>query len=169
MKSLYKNFTQNLWVFFSLIVILIILSPIFIILFSSFNFNFYNWNHLLSTKLNIYIINTVTLLFGVGFCSLLLGLTTAWIIVRYDFFFSKILEWALLLPAAIPAYIVAYCYTDFLDFSGPLQTFIRDIFLLENKSEYYFPNIRSMGGTILVMSFVLYPYCLLYTSPSPRD
>ena len=158
MKSLYKNFTQNLWVFFSLIVILIILSPIFIILFSSFNFNFYNWNHLLSTKLNIYIINTITLLFGVGFCSLLLGLTTAWVIVRYDFLFSKILEWALLLPAAIPAYIVAYCYTDFLDFSGPVQTFIRDIFLLENKSDYYFPNIRSMEGSILVMSFVLYPY-----------
>jgi len=121
-------------------------------------FNFYNWNHLLSTKLNIYIINTITLLFGVGFCSLLLGLTTAWIIVRYDFLFSKILEWALLLPAAIPAYIVAYCYTDFLDFSGPVQTFIRDIFLLENKSDYYFPNIRSMEGSILVMSFVLYPY-----------
>ena len=158
MKSLYKNFTQNLWVFSSLIVILIILSPIFIILFSSFNFNFYNWNHLISTKLNIYIINTITLLFGVGFCSLLLGLTTAWIIVRYDFFFSKILEWALLLPAAIPAYIVAYCYTDFLDFSGPVQTFIRDIFLMENKSDYYFPNIRSMEGSILVMSFVLYPY-----------
>ena len=158
MKSLYKNFTQNIWVFFSLIVILIILSPILIIFYSSFNFNFYNWNHLLSTKLNIYIINTITLLFGVGFCSLLLGLTTAWIIVRYDFLFSKILEWALLLPAAIPAYIVAYCYTDFLDFSGPLQTFIRDIFLLENKSDYYFPNIRSMEGTILVMSFVLYPY-----------
>ena len=78
--------------------------------------------------------------------------------MRYDFFFSKILEWALLLPAAIPAYIVAYCYTDFLDFSGPLQTFIRDIFLLENKSDYYFPNIRSMEGSILVMSFVLYPY-----------
>ena len=158
MKSLNKNITQNLWVFFSLMVILIILSPISFILFNSFNFNFYNWNHLFSTKLSLYVINTIILLFGVGFCSLVLGLTTAWIIARYDFFLSNILEWALLLPVAIPAYIVAYCYTDFLDFSGPLQSLIRDIFLLDNKSSYYFPNVRSMEGTIIVMSFVLYPY-----------
>ena len=109
-------------------------------------------NHLLSTKLNIYIINTVTLLFVVLF--FVIRTTTAWIIVRYDF--QKKFQSGYL-PAAIPAYIVAYCYTDFLDFSGLDTNLIRDIFLLE-KNQTYFPNTRSMEGTILVMSFVLYSY-----------
>ena len=98
--------------------------------------------------------------------SLFFGISTAWIIARYNFPFSKIFEWALILPLAIPAYIVAYCYTDLLDYSGFIQTLIRDIFKFKSSSEYFFPEIRSMGGAIFVMSFVLYPYIYLISKLS---
>ncbi len=142
----------------TILLILILISPIITIFFSSLSIDIFSWKHLISTKLYFYISNTLILLFGVGFLSLVIGLSTAWIIARYDFHFKTIIEWALLLPAAIPSYIIAYCYTDFLDYSGPIQTFLRDLFLFKSSSEYFFPEIRSMGGAIFVISFVLYPY-----------
>ena len=93
----------------------------------------------------------------------------------------------LLLPATVPAYIIAYTYTDFLEYAGPIQVFLREFFGWRSARDYWFPEIRSMGGAILVMAAVLYPYvylmartafrltpssfydCLLYTSPRPRD
>ena len=67
-------------------------------------------------------------MFGVGGLSLVFGLTTAWIVTRYNFFGKKFFEWMLLLPAAVPAYIIAYTYTDFFEYAGPLQSLLRDIF-----------------------------------------
>ena len=146
---------------FSFVIVFILVCPILSIFISSLKFDLNTWSHLVSTKLGLYTWNTITLLFGVGLTSLFIGLTSAWIIANYNFPFSKILEWALILPLAIPPYIVAYSYTDFLEYSGFIQTFIRDIFLFKTSKEYYFPEIRSMGGAIFVMSFVLYPYIYL--------
>ena len=138
---------------FSFVIVFILVCPILSIFISSLKFDLNTWNHLVSTKLGLYTWNTITLLLGVGLTSLFIGLTSAWIIANYNFPFSKILEWALILPLAIPPYIVAYSYTDFLEYSGFIQTFIRDIFLFKTSKEYYFPEIRSMGGAIFVMSF----------------
>ena len=105
-------------------------------------------------------------MFGVGSLSLVLGVSTAWVITRYNFLGKNILEWALLLPAAVPAYIIAYAYTDFFEYAGFFQGMLRDIFGWESAKDYWFPNIRSMGGAILVMSSVLYPYIYLMTRAS---
>ena len=105
-----------------------------------------------------YTFNTLVLMFGVTIFSLTFGVSTAWIMARVLFPGSFIFEWALLLPATVPAYIIAYTYTDLLEFAGPVQGMLRDIFGWESSRDYWFPEIRSMGGAILVMSSVLYPY-----------
>ena len=83
-----------------------------------------------------------------------------------NFFGKKFFQWALLLPAAVPAYIIAYTYTDFLEYAGPVQKILRGFFNYQNSSEYWFPEIRSMEGAIFVMSFVLYPYVYMTTRAS---
>tara|TARA_B100000686_G_scaffold128910_1_gene136097 strand:- start:9895 stop:11349 length:1455 start_codon:yes stop_codon:yes gene_type:complete len=98
---------------------------------------------------------------GVGSLSLIFGISTAWVVTRYDFPGKNIFEWALLLPAAVPAYVIAYTYTDLFEYAGPVQNSLRTIFNWEGAQDYWFPNIRSMGGAILVMSSVLYPYIYL--------
>ena len=158
--SFIKN-SDNKWIIISITFIIVLLCPIFSIILSSLDFEVNVWKHLISTKLGLYISNTLILLLGVGLNSLFFGISTAWIIARYKFPFSNVFEWALILPLAIPAYIVAYCYTDLLDYSGFIQTSIRNIFDYKSSSEYFFPEIRSMGGAIFVMSFVLYPYVYL--------
>ncbi|MEL7543683.1 MAG: iron ABC transporter permease [Pseudomonadota bacterium] len=116
------------------------------------------WPHLVATVLPRYIANTLILMLGVGALSVAFGVTTAWVVFRYDFAGRRILEWCLLLPAAVPAYIVAYTLTDFLEFAGPVQGALRDLFGWRSARDYWFPDIRSMGGAILVMGGALYPY-----------
>ena len=82
---------------------------------------------------------------------------------------KNIIEWALLLPLALPSYIVAYCYTDFLEYSGVVQTTLRDFFNYSSQKEYFFPDIRSLGGAVFVISFVLYPYVSLITKVAFRS
>lgn len=118
------------------------------------------WLHLRQTLLAEYISNTLILTLGVGICSLLLGVGSAWIIARFQFLGRSIIQWALLLPLAMPAYITAYSYTGFFDVAGPAQTFIRGN-LNVAYGDYWFPNIHSLGGAIFVMSAVLYPYIYL--------
>jgi iron(III) transport system permease protein len=121
------------------------------------------WVHLSNTVLPRYVGNTLLLMVGVGFTTLFFGVTTAWIVVRYDFPGRRIFQWALLLPATIPAYLIAYTYTDFLEYAGPLQVLARDLFGWNNARDYWFPEIRSMGGAIFVMGAVLYPYVYVIT------
>ena len=95
---------------------------------------------------------------GVGALALLFGVSTAWVVFRYKFCGSRSLQWILLLPAAIPAAPIAYTYTDFLEYAGPVQFLLRDLFGWHSARDYWFPEIRSMGGAILVLGAVLYPY-----------
>ena len=118
------------------------------------------WQHLLDTVLSDYLINSLLLLLGVGIGVLILGVPTAWLTSMCSFPGRRWLSWALLLPLAVPAYIIAYTYTGLLDFAGPVQTWIRDATGL-GYGDYWFFEIRSLGGAIVMMSLVLYPYVYL--------
>ena len=119
------------------------------------------WGHLVSTVLPTYIFTTLQLGIGVGIGTLIIGVGTAWLVTTCRFPGRKIFEWALLLPMAMPAYVIAYVYTDILEYAGPVQESLRDIFGWTTKREYWFPEIRSLGGAISMMTLVLYPYVYL--------
>jgi iron(III) transport system permease protein len=118
------------------------------------------WSHLAQTVLPEYILNSLLLCLGVGTGVALLGVTTAWLTAMHEFPGRRYFEWALVLPLAMPAYVMAYVYTDFLQFVGPVQTALREIFGWEH-GDYWFPDIRSLSGAILMFVCVLYPYVYL--------
>lgn len=118
------------------------------------------WQHLRDTVLSDYLLNTLLLMLGVGVGVLLLGLPAAWLNSMCRFPGQRLFEWALLLPLAMPAYIIAYTYTGMLDFSGSVQTLLRDLTGWK-YGDYYFPNVRSLGGAITMLSLVLFPYVYL--------
>ena len=118
------------------------------------------WRHIARVLLPEYIGNTLLLVSGTALGVLALGLSTAWLVAVCRFPGRRILEWALVLPLAFPAYVIAYTYTDLLQVSGPVQTFIRDATGLSAR-DYWFPPIRSLGGAIAMLSLVLYPYVYL--------
>ena len=118
------------------------------------------WQHLADTVLSDYLRNTVILVLGVGVGVLLFGLPTAWLSSMCEFPGRTWFEWALLLPLAMPAYIIAYTYTGMLDFSGVVQSSLRAWFGWQAQ-DYRFPEIRSLGGAISMLSLVLFPYVYL--------
>ncbi|MDZ4251505.1 MAG: iron ABC transporter permease [Sulfuritalea sp.] len=118
------------------------------------------WRHLMSTVLPEYVANSVWLCLGVGIGVAAMGTGAAWLVALNDFPGRRIAEWALLLPMAMPAYVLAYTYTDFLQFVGPIQTGLRESFDWK-KGDYWFPDVRSLGGAIVLFSCVLYPYVYL--------
>lgn len=119
------------------------------------------WQHLISTVLDDYITTTLGLMVGVGAGTFLLGVSTAWLVTMCRFPGRRMFEWALLLPLAMPSYIIAFVYTDFLEYAGPVQGLLRDLFGWQSPRDYYFPEIRSLGGAISMMSLTLYPYVYL--------
>ncbi|MEN8214226.1 MAG: iron ABC transporter permease, partial [Pseudomonadota bacterium] len=116
-----------------------------------------NWRHLVDTLLADYVTNSLLLLVGVSAGVLSIGVITAWLTSMCEFPGRRLLSWALLLPLAIPAYIIAYTYTGMLDFEGPLQGRLRDWFGW-SYGDYWFPEVRSLGGAAMMLSLVLYPY-----------
>ncbi|MCE8005265.1 iron ABC transporter permease [Halomonas sp. MCCC 1A11081] len=118
------------------------------------------WQHLASTVLGRYVGNTLYLTVTVGLGTMIIGTGTAWLVVMCRFPGRRIFEWALLLPLAVPTYVIAYAYTDFLQYAGPLQTWLREVFEW-GRGDYYFPNIRSLGGAATLITLVLYPYVYL--------
>ena len=120
------------------------------------------WEHLASTVLPRYVSNTVWLVLGVGFGVSVGGVCTAWLVTMYRFPGRLIFEWALILPLAVPAYVMAYAYTDFLQFTGPVQSLLREA-TGWGPRDYWFPEIRSLGGAIVMLVLVLYPYVYLLT------
>lgn len=118
------------------------------------------WSHLARTVLPEYILNSLWLCLGVGAGVGTLGVTTAWLTAMHEFPGRRFFEWALVLPLAMPAYVMAYVYTDFLQFVGPLQTALRETFGWRH-GDYWFPDIRTLPGAILMFVCVLYPYVYL--------
>ena len=113
------------------------------------------WSHLAETLLSQLFINTIKLVIGVGLGVMLLGVSLAWLTARCDFPGRRLFDWMLMLPLAIPAYVMAFVAIGLLDFSGPVQTALREWL---GAGNFWFPEIRSTGGVILVMVLVLYPY-----------
>ncbi|MBS9781812.1 MAG: iron ABC transporter permease [Gammaproteobacteria bacterium] len=123
-----------------------------------------SFQHLWDTVLWDYIRNSLTLVIGVCLMSVVWGLPSAWLTTRYDFPGRKFFRWALLLPMAMPAYVVAYIYTDLFDASGIVQVAIREVFGYQSVKDYWFFDIRTMGGAIFVLSLVFSPYVYWITS-----
>ena len=115
-------------------------------------------SELAQTVLPDYLLTSLLLCAGVAVGVTVLGLSAAAAVTLFRFPGHRFFEWALLLPMAMPAYVVAYAYTDFFQFSGPLQNFIRATWSLEGR---VFPEIRSLGGAVFVFSLTLYPYVYL--------
>ncbi|AHI31144.1 iron ABC transporter permease [Marinobacter salarius] len=139
------------------IVALPVLSVLILALFPEENI----WPHLLDTTLPRYLVTTLQLMAGVAFITLVIGLASAWAVTMCDFPGRKFFEWAMLLPFAVPAYVIAYVYTSLLDYAGPVQTAMRDWFGWHNAADYWFPEIRSLEGATLMIGLVLYPYVYL--------
>ncbi len=115
------------------------------------------WSHLMETVLAEYVTNSLLLAVGAATGAALLGVGSAWIVAMHRFAGRSTLEWALLLPLAMPTYVIAYVYTDLLQFPGPVQTWLRATFEWR-RGDYWFPDVRSLGGAIVVFSLVFYPY-----------
>jgi len=150
----------NGWSVVVALLALLVASPVVVVLSSVFTPSGDVWAHLAATVLPRYVRNSLWLLLGVGAGSLVLGVGLAWLVTMCRFPGRRVFEWALLLPMAVPAYILAYTYTDFLQFSGPLQGTLRAV-TGWGPGDYWFPNVRSLGGAIAMLTLALYPYVYL--------
>jgi len=153
------------WQITSAAVASLVLLPLLTLAWLSLNANSGLWIHLANTVLADYVISSLCLMLGVAVLTLLLGVGSAFLVTQYSFKGVKFFYWALLLPLAMPAYITAYSYTGLLDVAGPIQSALRSQLGL-HFGEYWFPEIRSLGGAIFVLSFVLYPYVYLLARSS---
>lgn len=147
------------------IVIMPILSVVWIALTPGENI----WPHLISTTLPRYMRNTLILMLSVGLLSGLMGTGAAWLITRYRFPWSRWLEWLLLLPLAIPAYVGAYALVDLFEYAGPVQTWLRQMMGWTSSRDYWFPQIRSIGSAVVVLTAALYPYVYLLARAAFRE
>ncbi len=145
------------WTAVTLAIALLVALPVLFVLGHIVGGSSAVWQHLAATVLGRYVSNTWWLMLGVGSGTLLVGTGTAWLVATCRFPGRALLEWGLLLPLAAPAYILAYAYTDWLDVFGPVQTALREALGWE-AGDYWFPNLRSVGGAIAMLTFALYPY-----------
>ena len=149
------------WACGILLFALVAASPILAVIYLALTPTDNIWPHLVSTVLGGYVATTLGLMVGVGLGTLIIGVGTAWLVTMCRFPGRRLFEWGMVLPLAMPSYIIAYVYTDLLEFSGPLQGAMRDIFGWSSKQDYWFPEVRSLGGAIAMMTLVLYPYVYL--------
>ncbi|MCH2069606.1 MAG: iron ABC transporter permease [Shimia sp.] len=157
------------WSLGALFVATVVLAPILAVIWIAFHPVENIWPHLLSTTLPRYMRNTLVLMVSVGVLAAAMGATTAWLVTRYRFPGVRWIQWALLLPLAIPAYVGAYALVDFLEYAGPVQTGLRDLFGWQTSRDYWFPEIRSMGAAIIVLSAALFPYVYILARAAYRE
>jgi iron(III) transport system permease protein len=143
--------------------------PILSVVWTAFHPTENIWPHLVSTTLPRYVKMTVVLALGTGALAAAVGAGAAWLVTMYRFPLSRLLEWLLLLPLAVPAYVGAYVVVDFLEYSGPVQTGLRHLFGWQSARDYWFPAIRSPGMAIVVMAAALYPYVYMLARAAFRE
>lgn len=153
--------TDRFWQIAAIAITGLVLLPIAAIVWIALSPTGDLWGQLLRTVLPGSLQTTLLLMAGVGVITAAVGVGTAWIVTMCTFPGRKILDWALLVPLAVPTYIVAFAYIEILDYTGPVQSLIRSLFGFKTSREYWFPEIRSLGGAVFVMSAVLYPYVYL--------
>jgi iron(III) transport system permease protein len=150
------------WVLVSWVVSLCLVLPVFALWLQSFSSDTALFEHLWDTVLTDYVINTVQLVSLVLFFSAVFALPSAWLIAMCEFRWRKHFQWLLMLPLAMPAYVVAYIYTDLFDFAGPVQRLLRALFQADTPvGEYWFFEIRNIYGAAIMLALVLYPYLYL--------
>jgi len=150
-----------LWTVAVALILAIIVLPIVSVLALALAAQSDVWPHLMRTILPESLLDTAVLMIGVAIVTLIAGAGTAWIITMHRFPGRDLLDRLLVIPLAVPTYIIAYCYAVLFDFTGPLQSRLRWMFGWHSAHDYWFPEIRSMGGAIFVMACVLYPYVYL--------
>ena len=148
----------NIWTVGTLLVAAFVAAPVLSVLILATAPSGAIWRHLVSTVLPHYVETTLLLMAGVGAGTLAIGVGTAWVVTMCRFPASRMFEWALLLPLAVPAYVIAYVYTDLLEYAGPVQGALREALGWRSRRDYWFPEIRSLGGAVAMMTLVLYPY-----------
>ncbi|MFC0342152.1 ABC transporter permease [Paracoccus niistensis] len=157
------GFGGGAWIAASLLVAGLVLIPVLALLWQAAQGSEGLWSHLSQHVLPHALGQTGILMGGVGVLTAVIGTSAAWLVTAYDFPGRRVLEWALLLPLAVPTYIVAYAYLDLLHPLGPFQTLVRAILGYDSPRQFRLPDIRSMPGAILLLSLVLYPYVYLPT------
>lgn len=155
---------KNIFLF---LVSILFVSPILSLISIPFT-NSANSEWAISTLFPEYILNTLILMIGVGGVAFIFGVIPAWLTTFFSFPGSRIFEIALFFPISIPGYIVAFVYVNTLEFSGPVQSLLREFFRW-SKNDYWFPEIKSLGGGILVMGFSLYPYVYMLVRSSLKN
>jgi iron(III) transport system permease protein len=160
-SKLMRRFTFSGWTVLVAAIALIIATPILFVFSSIFTKSTAIWQHLASTVLPDYIFNSCLLMLLVGLGVCLIGVGTAWLVTMCRFWGSRWLEWGLLLPLSAPAYLLAYAYTNMLDYFGPVQAGLRNLFGWTSVEDYWFPEIRSLWGAAVMLLLVLYPYVYL--------
>jgi len=151
------------WLAGAALIALAVLLPLGALAWQALHADLSHWSHLARYVLPQALSNTAMLLAGVGILVTLLGTGAAWLVTAYEFPSRRILTWALLLPLAVPTYIIAFAYLDLLHPIGPIQTAIRTLLGYDSPREFRLPDLRSIYGAIFVLGFVLYPYVYLST------
>lgn len=146
----------NKWTGGAIVILLLVLTPIFTILVKLFDKPGEHWEHIASNLLPSYFANSFVLLLGVGVFTFLIGVSMAWLVSVYDFPGRKYFEWLLILPLAFPSYMMAYSYVGILEYTGPVQAFLRNHFDIQFKGAIV--DIMNMPGAIFILSISLFPY-----------
>lgn len=149
------------WTLVVVLIAALVMTPVLVVLSSVFADSSQVWRHLAATVLPRYVGNSLGLMLGVGLGVTVLGVATAWLVTLCRFPGYRWFEWALLLPLAAPAYLLAYTYTQLLSYFGPVQSLLRQLFGWQSIQEYWFPSIQSLWGAIALLSLTLYPYVYL--------
>ncbi|NQZ26377.1 MAG: iron ABC transporter permease [Colwellia sp.] len=156
-------YNSKIWKLSSYIIALVLTVPVLVMLVGGISASTQLFSHLWQTVLPTYLENTLLLAFLVVLLALIFGVFSAAIITQTNLIFKKQLRWLLLLPLAMPAYLVAYLYTDLFDYAGPVQRSLRAWFGWQAPSDYWFFDIRTLPGAALMLALVLFPYIYMLT------
>ena len=151
----------NIWALLSLVFILLIIAPNVNILINAFQEGNENWQHIKDYLLKDYIINSLILIVFTGIFTIFIGTSLSWIISIYDFPLRNFFKWGLVLPLAIPPYIAAYTYNGLFNYTGVLQSFLRNSLDMKVNQVYF--DIMSIQGAIFIFTMFLYPYVYIIT------
>lgn len=154
---------SSVWTAGTMLIVLAVFAPVISLAVHALTGSFAHWAHLADSVIWRAGSNTLILLTGVGVLVACLGTGAAWLVSAYDFPTRKILNWALLLPLAVPTYIIAFAYLDLWHPLGPIQSVMRDLLGIDSPRDFRLPDIRSLPGAIFLLGFVLYPYVYLST------
>ena len=164
-----RTLAPDRWTVGAFVIAVVVLAPMVAVIWIAFHPTENIWPHLLSTVLPRYLANTLVLMAGVAVLTAVAGTGTAWLVTMYRFPGSRWLDYALLFPLAIPAYVGAYAVVDFLQYAGPVQTGLRAAMGWQTARDYWFPQVRSHWLAIVVLAAALYPYVYLLARSAFRE